>query len=56
MPVYEYQCEKCERETEKLQKITDKPLKKCEYCGGKLKRIISRNSFYLKGKGWARDL
>jgi len=55
MPVYEYQCEKCGITLEKIQKINDKPLTKCK-CGGRLKKIISINSFYLKGKGWSRDL
>jgi putative FmdB family regulatory protein len=52
MPIYEYKCEKCKREIELFQKISDPPDKyKCE-CGGKLKRLISNSSFILKGTGW----
>ncbi len=52
MPVYEYECTKCNQVSEALQKVSDAPLKKCPHCGGKLKKIISLNSFQLKGGGW----
>ena len=29
-----------------------KPLKKCEFCPGKVHKLISRSSFHLKGSGW----
>ena len=52
MPVYEYECCKCNQVCEALQKVSDAPLKKCPHCGGKLKKIMSLNSFQLKGGGW----
>ncbi len=52
MPIYEYKCNKCGDEFEAIQKITDKPLKSCPTCKGKVKKLISRNSFILKGSGW----
>lgn len=52
MPIYEYKCEKCGIEQEVMQKITEKPLTKCQSCGGKLKKLISNTSFVLKGSGW----
>ncbi len=52
MPIYEYQCEKCNRVTEMLQGINDPPIKKCSYCKGKVKRVISLSAFHLKGTGW----
>lgn len=52
MPVYEYECSKCNQVCEALQKISDPPLKKCPHCGGKVKKIMSLNSFQLKGGGW----
>lgn len=52
MPIYEYKCTKCDRVIEVMQKITDEPLQKCPYCKGKLRRLISLNSFHLKGSGW----
>ncbi|MBX7149741.1 zinc ribbon domain-containing protein [bacterium] len=52
MPLYEYYCEGCKKNYEILQKISDKPLKKCEKCGGKLTKQISESAFHLKGTGW----
>jgi putative FmdB family regulatory protein len=52
MPIYEYECAKCGRIEEALQKFSDKPLTKCHHCSGKLHRLVSRSSFHLKGTGW----
>ena len=52
MPIYEYQCKKCEGVFEILQGFNDKPAMKCEECGGRLKKIISLSAFHLKGAGW----
>ncbi len=52
MPIYEYECQKCKKHHEVMQKITDKPLSKCPDCAGKLKKMISNTSFVLKGTGW----
>lgn len=52
MPYYEYQCQKCKKELEVLQKITEPPLKKCPKCKGKLNKLISQTAFQLKGTGW----
>ena len=52
MPLYEYRCLKCGRVSEVLQRINDRPLRKCEICSGRLKKLISRTSFQLKGGGW----
>jgi putative FmdB family regulatory protein len=56
MPIYEFVCEKCGRIVERLQKLTDPPPDACPECGGKMAKIMSRNSFQLKGGGWYRDL
>jgi putative FmdB family regulatory protein len=57
MPIYEYACEKCESEFEVEQRITDGPIKSCPRCKSrKVKRLISRTSFVLKGGGWYSDL
>lgn len=56
MPIYEFVCEACGRLVERLQKITDPPPDACPECGGKMAKIMSRNSFQLKGGGWYRDL
>ena len=53
MPFYEYECTKCGHEEEVLQKISDKPLKKCPACGKlSLKKKVSAAAFRLKGGGW----
>ena len=56
MPIYEFVCERCGRIVERLQKLTDPPPDQCPECGGKMAKIMSRNSFQLKGGGWYRDL
>lgn len=57
MPIYDYACEKCEREFEVEQRITEEPLKTCPQCKSrKVKRLISQTSFVLKGSGWYSDL
>src|SRR5262245_29829297 len=52
MPIYEYQCEKCGSHFEVIQKFSDKPLKFCSNCKGRLTKLISQTSFQLKGSGW----
>jgi len=53
MPFYEYECKACGAQTEVLQKITDKPLRKCAECGkNTLIKLVSAPIFRLKGGGW----
>ena len=52
MPIYEYECSKCGRIDEVLQKFSDKPINRCKHCSGKLNKLISHSSFHLKGTGW----
>ncbi len=52
MPIYEYECTQCGRIEEVIQKFSDKPLKRCPHCSGKLHRLISQSTFHLKGSGW----
>jgi putative FmdB family regulatory protein len=53
MPIYEYQCTKCDHHLEALQKISDKPLRECPECGKhSLKRLMSAPMFRLAGSGW----
>ena len=61
MPTYEYVCEKCDHEFEKIQSIADKPLTVCprELCSqkkwgkGKVKRRISAGGgLIFKGSGF----
>src|ERR1700694_3045677 len=53
MPFYEYECSACRYYAEVMQKITDKPLKKCPPCGKTtFTKLISAPVFRLKGSGW----
>ena len=52
MPIYEYECRKCQAHTEAFQKVTDKPLTKCPKCGGRLDKRISAPAIQFKGSGW----
>lgn len=53
MPIYEYQCTKCDHKMEALQKMSEKPLLVCPSCGKRgLSKLISAASFRLKGGGW----
>lgn len=53
MPIYEYRCQSCGAELEKLQKISDPPLSECPECGKEsLVKLVSASSFRLKGGGW----
>jgi putative FmdB family regulatory protein len=56
MPIYEFVCESCGRLEEHLQKVSDPPPAACPECQGKMAKIMSRNSFQLKGGGWYKDL
>lgn len=52
MPIYEYQCNHCGEIFEIFQGIKDEPIKNCEYCSGKVTKLISNCTFQLKGTGW----
>ena len=53
MPIYEYVCNDCGHEIEKLQKMSDAPLRDCPDCDNpSLKKIISAPGFRLSGSGW----
>lgn len=53
MPIYEYRCQACGAELEKLQKISDPVLTDCPECGREtLVKLVSASSFRLKGGGW----
>jgi len=54
MPIYEYECEKCNTTFEAMQSVSAKPLKNCTAldCKGKVHRLVSASGFILKGSGW----
>ncbi|HEY5533745.1 MAG TPA: zinc ribbon domain-containing protein [Ignavibacteria bacterium] len=54
MPTYEYICQNCHHEFEKIQSIKDEPLKKCPNCHkDSLKKVISGGvGLIFKGSGF----
>ncbi len=53
MPIYEYRCDSCGHQLEKLQRMNDDMLVECPQCAEPaLKRLISAVAFRLKGSGW----
>ena len=55
MPLYEYECQKCGRRTEKIESVSGPHLKKCPkcpHCGGKVERLVTAPAIQFKGAGW----
>ena len=52
VPIYEYQCEACNHRFEVIQKISDRPIKKCVLCQGKVHKLLSAPGLLFKGSGW----
>lgn len=52
MPLYEYQCKKCGHRFEKIQKFSDRLIKKCPECGGPVEQLLSAPAVRFKGQGW----
>jgi len=52
MPLYEYECKKCGHRFEKIQKFSDRMVKKCPECGGQVEQMISAPAVQFKGSGW----
>lgn len=53
MPLYEYQCGKCQHRFEKIQKFTDPAPDACPVCGGgPVARLPSSPAIQFKGTGW----
>jgi putative FmdB family regulatory protein len=54
MPTYQYRCDKCKKEFDIIQKITEEPLCACPECASLgIKRVPSREvSIQFKGTGF----
>jgi putative FmdB family regulatory protein len=52
VPLYEYECTKCHRKTEKIENVSGPHLKKCPHCGGKVERVLAAPAIQFKGSGW----
>ncbi len=62
MPFYEYECEDCGNVQETFSPIIPRTVPEtsvlyCTKCRGAttFRKVISANSFSLKGDGWAKD-
>jgi putative FmdB family regulatory protein len=52
VPLYEYQCKKCQHKFEKIQKFSDRPIKKCPECGSPVEKVMHAPAVQFKGTGW----
>jgi putative FmdB family regulatory protein len=53
VPTYEYECIEHGHRFEEFQSMTDKPLKSCSVCGGKVRRLIGTGAgIIFKGSGF----
>ena len=52
MPLYEYECTKCRKRTEKIENASGPHLRKCPHCGGKVERVLTAPAIQFKGTGW----
>ena len=53
MPLYSYKCDNCDVQFEKLQKFTDKPIKRCPECNKNTAHLVIQPSgIIFKGSGW----
>jgi len=52
VPLYEYQCAKCGKRTEKIEAVSGPHLQKCPHCRGKVERLLTAPAIQFKGSGW----
>jgi putative FmdB family regulatory protein len=53
MPTYEYECIECQSHFEVFQNISEEPVKTCQSCGGKVRRVINGGAgIIFRGSGF----
>jgi len=52
MPIYEYQCDACGAQRELILKPGEVARPTCTSCRRRMRRVISKTAFILKGTGW----
>ena len=52
MPIYEYQCDSCGAQRELILKHGEVARPTCTDCRKRMRRVISKTAFILKGSGW----
>lgn len=54
MPLYQYKCDDCGLDIERIQKFSDKPITTCPECSTEtLHKVIGNTSFRIGGLGVA---
>lgn len=50
MPIYNYHCDKCNKDQELIKKLSDEDLPKCEECGKEMEKTLTApGGFQFKG-------
>jgi putative FmdB family regulatory protein len=52
VPLYEYECQRCKRKTERIESVSGPHLRKCPHCGGKVEQLLAPPALQFKGSGW----
>jgi putative FmdB family regulatory protein len=53
MPLYEYECEACQKRFERIQKFSDPHVDVCPACGkGPVRKLLSSPAIQFKGSGF----
>jgi len=52
VPLYEYRCNDCGHQFEKIQSFSAPEEKECPVCKGPVEKLISRSAIQFKGSGW----
>ncbi len=52
MPIYEYECGKCQFRFERKQGFDEEPITMCPQCRGKARRVIHSTPVIFKGSGF----
>lgn len=52
MPLYEYRCQSCGHQFEKIQSFSAPEEKECPVCQGPVERLLSAPAVQFKGSGW----
>ena len=52
MPLYEYRCQSCGHQFEKIQSFSAPDEKECPVCQGPVERLLSAPAVQFKGSGW----
>jgi len=52
MPIYEYECQKCNHKFQLRQNFNDPAETVCPNCQGDVRRVITPSAIQFKGTGW----